>query len=261
MIRRMICAAALAALIPAALRAQTENARPRMTSEVVLQTARQHIQRGEDCLLRGDADCARREFDSALDAVLESGIDLRANQTLLAGWREMIEVINRHETAPLVAGGGSFWKQQEFDGLPSVEEIIAKQTPMVSGTFQQRFTELQKRFREQYDRDITLTGADHAEHRRLYGPGSAYDIRVRDLTREQVKFIIATGNELDLRIKDFSTWESVAAHNARSLKLGRPSDTFATGIHLHIDRMALPQSKKLISTQAVKSSPRREVKP
>jgi hypothetical protein len=260
MIRRIICAAALTALIPAATKAQTENAGPRVTPEAVLQTARQHIQRGEDCISRGDADCARREFDSALDSVLESGIDLRANQTLLAGWREMIEVINRHETAPLVAGGGSFWRQQEFDGLPSEEEVVTRQAPMVSGTFQQRFTELQKRFREKYDRDITLTGADHAEHRRLYGPGSAYDIRVRDLTREQVKFIIATGNALDLRIKDFSTWESVAAHNARSLKLGRPSDTFATGIHLHIDRMTLPQRKKLISTEAVKSSPRHEVK-
>lgn len=261
MIRRILCAVVLAALIPAASRAQAENAGPRMTPEAVLQTARQHIHRGEDCLSRGDADCARREFDSALDAVLESGIDLRANQTLLAGWREMIEVINRHETTPLVAGGGSFWKQQEFEGRPAEEGIVAQQTPMMSGTFQQRFTELQKRFREKYDRDITLTGADHAEHRRLYGPGSAYDIRVRDLTREQVKFIIATGNALDLRIKDFSTWENVAAHNARSLKLGRPSDTFATGIHLHIDRMALPQGKRLISTQAVKSSPRHEVKP
>lgn len=259
MIRQIICAAALAALIPAASKAQTENAGPRVKPEAVLQTAKQHIQRGEGCISRGDVDCARREFDSALDAVLESGIDLRANQTLQAGWREMIEVINRHETTPLVAGGGSFWRQQEYDGLPAKEEIVVRQAPMVSGTFQQRFTELQKRFREKYDRDITLTGADHAEHRRLYGPGSAYDIRVRDLTREQVKFIIATGNALDLRIKDFSTWESVAAHNARSLKLGRPSDTFATGIHLHIDRMALPQSKKMISTQAVKSSPRQEV--
>src|SRR6185295_2564312 len=261
MIRRILCAVVLAALIPAASRAQAENAGPRMTPEAVLQTARQHIQRGEDCLSRGDADCARREFDSALDAVLESGIDLRANQALLAGWREMIEVINRHETTPLVAGGGSFWRQQEFDGVPSEEEIVARQAPMVSGTFQQRFTELQKRFREKYERDITLTGADHAEHRRLYGLGSAYDIRVRDLTREQVRFIIATGNALDLRIKDFSTWESVAAHNARSLRLGRPSDTFATGIHLHIDRMPLPQSNKLVATPAVKSSPRGEAKP
>src|SRR5438045_4064152 len=91
--------------------------------------------------------------------------------------------------------------------------------------------------RERYDHDITLTGADHEEHRRLYGRGSAYDIRVRDLTREQVAFIIGKGNELGLRIKDFSTWERVAAHNARSAQLGRAPDTYATGVHLHIDRM------------------------
>jgi hypothetical protein len=258
MIKRIICAAALAALIPAASRAQTED-NGRTKPDTVLQVAREHMQRGEDCLSRGDADCARREFDNALDEILESGIDLRANQSLLAGWREMIEVINRYETTPLVAGGRPFWRQQEFEGRPADEGIVAQQAAPVSGTFQQRFAELQKRFKEKYERDLTLTGADHAEHRRLYGSGSAYDIRVRDLTREQVKFIIATGNALDLRIKDFSTWESVTAHNARSIKLGRPLDTLATGIHLHIDRMALPLSKRMISTPAVKSSPRREV--
>ena len=115
---------------------------------------------------------------------------------------------------------------------------------------------MRKQFHEKYQRDITLTGADHAEHRRLYGSGSAYDIRVRDLTREQVGFIIAKGTALGLRIKDFSTWDNVAAHNARTLMLGRPLDTLATGIHLHIDRM-VSRKQTLTAVPVVKSQPRR----
>jgi hypothetical protein len=125
--------------------------------------------------------------------------------------------------------------------------------PLSSAEFQERFNLLRKSFREKYERDITLTGADHGEHRRLYGRASAYDIRTRDLTREQVAFIISTGKKLGLRIKDFSTWDKVARHNARSQMLGRPLDTFATGVHLHIDRMA-PPKRRTVTTKAAASS-------
>ncbi|HSB11158.1 MAG TPA: hypothetical protein VLM38_16840 [Blastocatellia bacterium] len=264
MIKRMICAAALAVLAPTFATAQVERGvgSPKSNANEILRAAKQHIHNGEQCLLRGDADCARREFDSAIDEVLESGIDLRTDQYLLAGWREIIETINRHELAPLSADGRKFWKPQEFEGRPPEDDTPGKTEPgpLDTGTFQTRFAELQRRFSEKYGREITLTGADHAEHRRLYGSGSAYDIRVRDLTREQVNFIIANGRGLGLRIKDFSTWESVAAHNARSRMLGRPSDTLATGVHLHIDRMALPGNTKMISKPAVSSKPRREPK-
>jgi hypothetical protein len=231
-----------------------------VSPDVILSVARQHIQKGEECLSAGDGECARREFDSALDEFLESGIDLRSNQRLLAGWREMIEKINRYETAPRSVNGKQLWRSQEFEGRP-VQERAAEIASDLDGppdvdTFQRRFSELRKRFQEKYGRDLTLTGADHAEHRRLYGSGSAYDIRVRDLTREQVGFIIAAGSRLGLRIKDFSTWESVAAHNARTLLLGRPLDTLATGVHLHIDRMTPPKKKSLIAVSAVTKRPR-----
>jgi hypothetical protein len=74
---------------------------------------------------------------------------------------------------------------------------------------------------------------------------------VRDLNREQVWFIIAAGNKLGLRIKDFSTWDKVAAHNARSLSLGRPLDTYATGVHLHIDRMTPVTKRRMVEMPAV----------
>ena len=228
-------------------------------TEEILAASKHHVEKGEACLASGDVECARREFDSAIDQYLESGIDLRADERLLASWRETIEKINRHEIANVVAGGKQLWKSQDFEGHPPEErvaETVAESNgPLTSAVFQTRFGELRKRFQEKYEREITLTGADHAEHRRLYGSGSAYDIRVRDLTREQVGFIIAAGGSLGLRIKDFSTWENVAAHNARTRMLGRPLDTLATGIHLHIDRMVSPK-KSMIAVPVTKSRAR-----
>jgi len=230
----------------------------------VVKRADQHIQKGEACLSAGDTACARREFDSAIDEFLEAGVDLRSDERLRVGWRETIERINRYETSPLIATGKQFWRSQDFEGVPAKDpanETLAESSgPLVPELFQKRFSELRKRFQEKYSREIMLTGADHAEHRRLYGSGSAYDIRVRDLTREQVAFIITTGRSLGLRIKDFSTWETVAAHNARTLMLGRPLDTLATGIHLHIDRMTMPIKQKLVTVPAVSSKPYRSKK-
>lgn len=228
-------------------------------TEEILTASKHHVEKGEACLASGDVECARREFDSAVDQYLESGLDLRSDQRLLASWRETIERINRHEISNVVAGGKQLWKSQDFEGRPPAERIaetVAESNgPLTSAVFQTRFAELRERFQEKYDREITLTGADHAEHRRLYGSGSAYDIRVRDLTRDQVRFIIATGGALGLRIKDLSTWENVAAHNARTRMLGRPLDTLATGIHLHIDRM-VSLKRSMTAVPVTKSKPR-----
>jgi hypothetical protein len=225
----------------------------------ILSVARQHFAKGEDCLKSGNVECARREFDQAIDYIFEQGIDIRSDERLRLGLRELIEKINRVETASTTENAKSFWKTQEFDGRPAVDrtEVAAADQddvrfgPLTAAEFQRKFSELRKSFKEKYSRDITLTGADHGEHMRLYGRGSAYDIRVRDLTREQVKFIISTGSTLGLRIKDFSTWDRVAAHNARSSMLGRPLDTYATGIHLHIDRMGPPRKAKMVETPAI----------
>ncbi|SRR6266404_247400 len=263
MIKRLVFAASFAFLIQSTTMAHVQASSPAHLpgkTDEILTAGKRHIDKGEACLAAGDVECARREFDGAVDEYLESGIDLRSEERLLAGWRDTIERINRLETSNTVADGKRFWKSQDFEGrLPdnSVAETLPESSgPLTSAVFQSRFGELRKQFHEKYQRDITLTGADHAEHRRLYGSGSAYDIRVRDLTREQVGFIIAKGTALGLRIKDFSTWDNVAAHNARTLMLGRPLDTLATGIHLHIDRM-VSRKQTLTAVPVVKSQPRR----
>lgn len=236
-------------------------------TDAALSVAEHHLRKGEACLANGDAECARREFDAAVDYVFDLGVDTRSDERLRLGLRAMIEKINNYETGSAVAAAKPFWKTQEFEGRPVVEQTepvdtlgYASVLPLTVDGFQLKFAELRKRFNEKYARDITLTGADHPEHRRLYGPRSAYDIRVRDLTRDQVAFIIATGSRLGLRIKDFSTWDKVQAHNARTFALGRPLDTLATGVHLHIDRMTAVKSRALTTIPSVKSAVRRNAR-
>ncbi len=231
-----------------------------MQRESILKAAELHFSKGEACLASGDVECARREFDSAIDAFLDQGVDLRADEQLHASWRDMIEKINRHQAAAFNDQKAQAWKTQEFDGRP--ETLVAEEAeieyeqrtgPLSPKEFQDRFARLRSQFKEKYSRDIVLTGADHGEHRRLYGKGSAFDVRARDLTREQVTFIISEGNKLGLRIKDFSTWQKVAAHNQRSQELGRPLDTYATGLHLHIDRMMPSGKARMVAKPVAKT--------
>lgn len=257
MVRSAILGLFLAILFPIAASSQVQP--PKAVDAVeALAVAEQHLRKGETCLAAGDADCARREFDTAVDFVFDLGVDVRNDERLRLGLRAIIEKINHYETGPSLAAAKPFWKTQEFKGLPPEEPADkvdaladASRGPLTVDGFQRKFAELRKRFNEKYDRDITLTGADHSEHRRLYGAGSAYDIRVRDLTREQVNFIVANGARLGLRIKDFSTWERVRAHNGRTIALGRPLDTLATGVHLHIDRMLYAKPTAMVSRPAV----------
>lgn len=259
----MVLAFLFLALAQGLAHAQSSSAQAanRLNTDEVLRAAERHFLNGEQCLRQGNNDCARREFDAAIDAIFNAGFDVRADERLRAGYRELIEKINRFEMTPTASGEIGLWRTQDYEGrlekqeseIASAQSEYASDGPLTAEEFQARFAELRKTFRDKYDRDITLTGADHGEHRRLYGRGSAYDIRTRDLTREQVAFIIATGRRFGLRIKDFSTWEKVAAHNARSQMLGRPLDTYATGVHLHIDRMA-PPKRGAVTTKAVAKS-------
>jgi len=265
MIRAAIFASLMACLISAPARAQEQVARGSQSSEDILATARLHLQKGESCLKDSNFECARREFDQAIDSVFDARVDVRSDERLRAGLRELIEKINRYETSSISTNAAGGWKTQEFDGRPVDEPSAVAEAagfdapagPLTSAEFQRRFNELRKSFKDKYGRDMTLTGADHGEHTRLYGRGSAFDIRVRDLNREQVGYIIATGNKFGLRIKDFSTWDKVAAHNARSLSLGRPLDTYATGVHLHIDRMTPVSKRRMVETPAISKKQRK----
>ena len=210
----------------------------------ILAGAEQQFRKGEACFAAGEMDCARRAFDRAIDFFLESEIDVRSDERLYKVWRSMIEKINRYQVDAVNGERASGWKMQEFEGryeeIAETDEFEAEDAeagPLTSKEFQSRFARLQNLFLQKYGREFVVTGSDHSEHRRLYGAGSAVDVRVRDLSSDQISYIIKTGTRLGLRVRDFSTWDKVSAHNDLTYRLGRPLDTLATGPHLHIDRM------------------------
>jgi hypothetical protein len=210
----------------------------------IVQASQQHMKRAEDCFASGNLECARREFDLATDILVDSGIDVRSDTALKLYWRQLVERISRYQSGASDGSSAIAWKTQDYEGrLPDetpaetgIASLVRESGPLTPQLFHQRFGDLQARFREKFGREIVVTGADHEEHRRLYGAGSAYDIRVKDLSAEEIKFIIDTGRAFGLRVKDFSTWDKVQAHNSRVLGLGLQSDTLATSVHIHIDR-------------------------
>lgn len=223
--------------------------------EAVLARAQSFLRKGEAAFTSGDMDAARREFDRAIDAILESGLDVRASQALQLGWREIIEKINVYQVNAIRESRA--WKIQDFEGRPEEDDPanatggIVAEGPLSIETFQQKFAELHRRFREKFNRQFVITGADHGEHNRLYGRGGAVDIRSRDLTYEHIQFIISTGQTLGLRVRDFTTYERVQAHNRRVYALGRPLDTLASGLHLHVDRMGSSGLNSMVSRPAI----------
>src|SRR6266446_4449314 len=81
----------------------------------VISTAEDHFRKGKLNLEDNKRDQARDEFDKAVDAILESGLDVRASQRLQGFYLELVERIYREEV-PL--GRGPI--------QPNVTELVAQ---------------------------------------------------------------------------------------------------------------------------------------
>ncbi len=103
--------------------------------------------------------------------------------------------------------------------------------------FARAVAEVQEEFAARFGRKIVVTGGDHGEHLSLYGAGGALDLRVRDLTREQVRFAVAACRARGIRVKDFSD-DDVLRRQIASARAAGHLDRMGTGLHLHIDRFA-----------------------
>src|SRR3954447_15989143 len=91
-------------------------------TDEILAAARQQLAKGEACLAAGNIDCARREFDGAIDYVFEQRIDVRSDPRLRAGVAEIIEKIYRYEPQPTNQRAARLWKSQEYEGRPAADE-------------------------------------------------------------------------------------------------------------------------------------------
>ncbi len=192
-------------------------------------TAYEHVERGTSLLELGLADPALKEFARALNTLETSrlrddGSVRRRVAALESAIAEIyrakrIRVPGRYAAAPRAAATA----RSLMRGAMSPEQ------------FAERFTRVQQRFSERFGRPLVVTGRDHAEHLSLYGAGSALDLRVRDLSREQVSFAIAAMREEGIRVKDFSD-DAVLRAQIRSAHAAGLSGRAGTGLHLHVDR-------------------------
>ncbi|WP_420130192.1 FHA domain-containing protein [Longimicrobium sp.] len=192
----------------------------------------ERVERGTALLALGAADPALREFAGAVNQLETSRLGANpwvrpriANleAAIAAVYREKrIAVPPRYQAARPATRASSA-------GLP--------RGALTPEQFAAAVEEAQKEFEARYGRRIIVTGRDHGEHMMLYGPGGALDMRVRDLTREQLVFGMDALRRRGVRVKDFSDDRVLQAQIESARRRNRP-DLMGTGLHLHIDRFA-----------------------
>src|SRR6185503_1902873 len=71
-----------------------------INTQSIIDRAEESFVRGEEARSKGLPDVARRMFDSALDTVLQSGIDLKTDPKLANYYRGLVDRIHKHEAQP-----------------------------------------------------------------------------------------------------------------------------------------------------------------
>ncbi len=190
--------------------------------------AYEHVERGTSLLELGLADPALKEFAHALSTLETSR--LRNDPAV------------RRSVAALESAIAEIYRSKRIrvPGRYAAAPRAPTRRPAVRGAispeqFAERFARVQQRFSERFGRPLVVTGRDHAEHLSLYGAGSALDLRVRDLSREQVGFATAAMREEGIRVKDFSD-DAILRAQIRSAHAAGLSERAGTGLHLHVDR-------------------------
>ena len=69
-------------------------------TQSVIDRAEESFHRGEEAVSKGLPDIARKMFDTALDTVLQSGIDLKTDAKLATYYRGLLDRIHKHEAQP-----------------------------------------------------------------------------------------------------------------------------------------------------------------
>ncbi len=188
----------------------------------------EHIERGVSLLELGLAEGALQEFARAVNTLATSRLrENSAVQRNVARLEGIVAAVYRSRRIPVPG---------RYAAADSPATSAARMRGGISpDEFAGRFATVQKRFKAQFGRPLVVTGRDHAEHLSLYGAGSALDLRVRDLSREQVSFAVAALRAEGIRVKDFSDDSVLRAQIRGAHAAGLPSRA-GTGLHLHADR-------------------------
>ncbi|HVF90865.1 MAG TPA: transglycosylase SLT domain-containing protein [Blastocatellia bacterium] len=128
----MICAILIggAATAPAnaasGRQASQESDRKQSQVRDIMNAAEQHYTKGMAAYEEGEYDRARREFDQAVDVILNESIDVRSDDSLRIYYRGLVEKINRFQIASLEQKDGGFSEQRyepsPLDKLASLSE-------------------------------------------------------------------------------------------------------------------------------------------
>jgi len=107
----------------------------------LISRAEDHFRKGKLNLDDSKRDAARDEFDKAVDTILESGLDVRANQRLQTFYLELVERIYREEVPighglPQTTNGGALIAQS---GKPGTSAQTAPPAPVRVGFREQKF--------------------------------------------------------------------------------------------------------------------------
>ncbi|MEZ4588945.1 MAG: FHA domain-containing protein [Gemmatimonadales bacterium] len=191
--------------------------------------ATRSIERGSMLLDLGLEEAALQQFSQAISTFEAS--DLSSNAWVRPSIEALVESVRRiyQENKGNVPSAWRNVRGQAAD----LSRIMS--AALTTDQFAKAMDAVRTEFKAKFGRDVVITGSDHAEHLSLYGRGGALDIRVRDLTREQVDFLISTCVTLGVRVKDFSRDEVLQAQIAAAKARGW-NDRAGTGLHIHVDR-------------------------
>ncbi|MDQ2930671.1 MAG: hypothetical protein M3Y05_07650 [Gemmatimonadota bacterium] len=198
-----------------------------------------HMERGSTLLDLGLNDQALQEFARSTNVIETSR--LRDNPWVkprIASLEATIGEIYRTRSQNVPA--------QYRNAKATVSTASSLKAQLSAADFATRFGSMETRFASQFHRQVVVTGRDHPEHLSLYGRGGAIDMRVNDLSRDQVQWIVANCRAAGIRVKDFSTDSVLQAQIQSAIKAGL-SDRAGTGVHLHVDRFADRHDKFTVS--------------
>ncbi len=112
--------------------------------------------------------------------------------------------------------------------------LLSPHPPPAIGGAEDRdpFDQLDSDFKEKFGRPLRVTARDNPEHLKLHGPG-ARDVGARDMSGDEVRFVLQRSKELGMKTRDFS---KVIPHTTST-------GIRITGKHIHFDPQGIAQSE------------------
>ena len=211
----LLAAPATIAQIPAGSSArniQTEVEKSDARVSQVISKAEDHFRKGRLNLEDNKREQARDEFDRAVDSILESGLDVRANQRLQTFYLELVERIYREEV-PLVRPSAPTTELVAQNTQSSTETQQKSQVPQI-GFLEQRFEpspldELSKLVLtpdEQNVSDADVIALEQAKH------NVNFEFTINPLIQQYINFYQGRGR---------ATMESGLRRSGQYMKLAR----------------------------------------